>query len=116
MGMQIGAPVSAVRAHEELFSYWASRRQEGRLRPAFDWLAGQEHGRLVWAYIFKLCGWNKISLTYFAGGDVAPLKTECKEAQRAVYEQLRKMVSPELLAKLEFEAEFGAAETKKGEK
>jgi hypothetical protein len=29
--MQIGSPVSAVRAHEELFSYWASRRQEGRL-------------------------------------------------------------------------------------
>jgi hypothetical protein len=31
MGMQFGAPVSAVRAHEELFSYWASRRQGGRL-------------------------------------------------------------------------------------
>ncbi|HUO23569.1 MAG TPA: PAS domain-containing protein [Caulobacteraceae bacterium] len=29
--MQIGSPVSAVRAHEELFSYWASRRQGGRL-------------------------------------------------------------------------------------
>ncbi len=29
--MQIGAPVSAVRAHEELFSYWASRRQGGQL-------------------------------------------------------------------------------------
>ena len=29
--MQIGAPVSAVRAHEELFSYWASRRLGGRL-------------------------------------------------------------------------------------
>ena len=31
MGMQFGAPVSAVRAHEELFSYWASRRQGGQL-------------------------------------------------------------------------------------
>ena len=29
--MQIGQPVSAVRAHEELFSYWASRRLGGRL-------------------------------------------------------------------------------------
>jgi hypothetical protein len=29
--MQIGSPVSAVRAHEELFSYWASCRQGGRL-------------------------------------------------------------------------------------
>ena len=31
MGMQIGTSVSAVRAHEELFSYWASRRQGGQL-------------------------------------------------------------------------------------
>jgi len=31
MGMQFGTPVSAVRAHEELFSYWASRRQGGQL-------------------------------------------------------------------------------------
>ncbi len=31
MNMQIGAPVSAVRAHEELFSYWASRRQGASL-------------------------------------------------------------------------------------
>ncbi len=28
---QIGAPASAVRAHEELFAYWASRRVGGRL-------------------------------------------------------------------------------------
>ncbi len=29
--MQIGTPISAVRAHEEMFAYWASRRQGGRL-------------------------------------------------------------------------------------
>jgi len=29
--MQIGAPATAVRAHEELFAYWASRRDRGRL-------------------------------------------------------------------------------------
>jgi hypothetical protein len=29
--MQISTPVSAVRAHEEMFAYWASRRQGGRL-------------------------------------------------------------------------------------
>ena len=28
---QIGAPATAVRAHEELFAYWASRRESGRL-------------------------------------------------------------------------------------
>ena len=29
--MQMGAPATAVRAHEELFAYWASRRAAGRL-------------------------------------------------------------------------------------
>ncbi|CAN5335471.1 motility/cell cycle regulatory protein MopJ [soil metagenome] len=29
--MQMGAPATAVRAHEELFAYWASRREQGRL-------------------------------------------------------------------------------------
>ena len=29
--MQLGTPVGAVRAHEEMFAYWASRRQGGRL-------------------------------------------------------------------------------------
>ena len=29
--MQVGTPVNAVRAHEEMFAYWASRREDGRL-------------------------------------------------------------------------------------
>jgi hypothetical protein len=29
--MHIGTPVGAARAHEEMFAYWASRRQGGRL-------------------------------------------------------------------------------------
>ena len=29
--MQVGTPVGAVRAHEEMFAYWASRRENGRL-------------------------------------------------------------------------------------
>lgn len=31
MAAQIGAPAAAIRAHEELFGYWASLRQGGRL-------------------------------------------------------------------------------------
>jgi len=31
MGYEMGAPATAVRAHEELFAYWASRREGGRL-------------------------------------------------------------------------------------
>ena len=29
--MQVGTPIGAVRAHEEMFAYWASRRQGGQL-------------------------------------------------------------------------------------
>ena len=85
------------------------------MRQAFDWLLKQENGRIVWAKIFDLCGYNKSSLSYFAGGDVAPLKTDCKEAQRLIYMELRKMVSPDLLAKAEFEAEFGVVKTPEAE-
>ncbi len=28
---QVGAPAAAMRAHEEMFAYWASRRESGRL-------------------------------------------------------------------------------------
>ena len=91
------------------------RRKEGRLRQAFDWLLRQENGRLVWAKIFDLCGYNKSSLAYFAAGDVAPMKTECKEAQRLIYMDLRKLVPPELLVEAEYEAEFGP-KIAKGEK
>ena len=31
MSMQLGAPTTAVRAHEELFAYWAGLRSQGRL-------------------------------------------------------------------------------------
>ncbi|HZK99104.1 MAG TPA: PAS domain-containing protein [Caulobacteraceae bacterium] len=31
MSVEMGAPASALRAHEELFAYWASRRKGGRL-------------------------------------------------------------------------------------
>jgi hypothetical protein len=36
MGMQMGAPSAAMRAHEELFAYWAGRRRGGRLPQRAD--------------------------------------------------------------------------------
>lgn len=95
------------------------QRQEARERAAFDWLLKQENGRIVWSVIFRLCGYNKPSLSFFSSGDVAPMKTECKDAQRVVYLELRKMVPPELLSQAEYEAEFGVkpqTNDKKGEK
>ena len=84
------------------------RRKEARVLAAFDWLLKQEDGRLVWAWFFNRCGYNKTALLRLASGDVAVLSTECLAAQREVYLAARKMISaPELLAAAEFEAEFG---------
>ncbi len=84
------------------------RRKEARVLAAFDWLLKQEDGRIVWAWFFNRCGYNKTALLRLASGDVAPLSTECLAAQREVYLAARKMISaPELLCAAEFEAEFG---------
>lgn len=104
---------AAVERDEEI------KRKEARKLAAFDWLLQQENGRIVWAWLFERCGYNKPVLMRMAGGDIAPVSTECAAAQREVYRDLRKMISaPELLAAAEFEAEFGVAKSKKleGEK
>ena len=44
--MQVGTPVSAVRAHEEMFAYWASLRQGGRL-PGRDAIHPQHFKRYL---------------------------------------------------------------------
>ena len=36
MSTQLGASATAVRAHEELFAYWAGLRRRGRALPARD--------------------------------------------------------------------------------
>ena len=90
-----------------------AKRRESRKRMAFHWLLQQENGRIVWAWLFERCGYNKPVLMRAAGGDVAPLSTECLAAQREVYRELRKMISsPDLLAAAEYEAEFGVKEVK----
>ena len=96
----------------------ARKRRDNELRRAVDFLLKNDQGRIFWSYLFNICGYNKPSLTRFAGnGDVAPMSTECKDAQRLIYLELRKLATPELLAKMEFQAEFGAKEetSKKGD-
>jgi len=90
--------------------------REARVRAAFDWILQQENGRIVWAWLFERCGWAKPVLMRTAGGDVAPLSTECLAAQREVYREMRKMVpTPEFLAAVEFMAEFGPVKLKVSE-
>jgi hypothetical protein len=46
MGIQMGAPATAVRAHEELFAYWSSRREGARL-PGRDRIHPGDFKRLL---------------------------------------------------------------------
>lgn len=107
---RVEAEKAVVAAQEE------QKRRDARVRQAFGWLLKQENGRVVWGEIFRLCGYNQPSLSFFTAGDVAPLKTECRDAQRVVYLQLRKLAPPDLLAQAEFEAEFGPKPEKKDDK
>lgn len=102
------------REKEQADAVDAKQRAEVRLRAVVDSFLKSEEGRLLWAHIFNLCGYSKSSLTRMAGGDIAPMSTECKEAQRLVYIELRKLATPELLSSAEFFAEFGT-QLKKGE-
>lgn len=85
----------------------ARKREEARVLAAFDFMAKNEHGRVVWKWLFERCGYNKPVLMRQAGGDIAPLSTECMAAIREVYRDVRKLVGPEVLASVELEAEFG---------
>ena len=79
--------------------------REEKLNRSIDEVLRTEAGRDVWAFIFNLCGYNTSSLTSKNDGEVAPLSTECKEAQRLVYIRLRNRASKELLAAVEQLAE-----------
>jgi len=100
----------------------ARQRKAAQLRQAVDWMLRDERGRLVWAWLFDRCGYNKPILMRAAGGDVLPLSTEALAAIREVYRDARKLALPDILARTEYEAEFGQpwpepqAEEKKGDK
>lgn len=81
------------------------KKQVQRLRIAVDFILKNEHGKIFWAHLFRECGYNLSSLTRKTDGDIAVLSTECKEAQRLVYINLRKLASRELLVAVEDAAE-----------
>jgi hypothetical protein len=65
-----------------------------------------ESGRALWVELFHKCGYNLSSLRVSrVTGDIAPLSTECAETLRALYIDLRRLASPELLAVAERMAE-----------
>jgi hypothetical protein len=84
----------------------ARRKKDAqRLRIAISVVLKSEHGKILWAHLFRECGYNLSSLTRKLDGEVAPLSTECKEAQRLIYINLRKLAPRELLIAVEDAAE-----------
>ena len=100
---------TAVAAHDELMTdaQEAARREAARLRQSVDAVLKTEAGQVMWGFLFRVCGYNKTSLTQKTDNDIAEMPTACKEAQRLVYIELRKLASPEILARTDQVAEFG---------
>lgn len=82
-----------------------SSKETNKLKIAVDEVLRTPHGRALWAHLFNQCGYNVTSLVRKVDGEMAPMATECKEAQRLVYINLRSLASPTLLAKAEELAE-----------
>lgn len=102
---QAQAESAAARAAAVAAGAALRKKKAGELRIAVNALLKTPHGRTFWAHLFEVCGYNVSSLTKRGDGDIAVLSTECKEAQRLIYINLRKLASRELLAPVEDAAE-----------
>lgn len=80
---------------------------EGRsIGKSIDAVLRTDEGKDLFAHLANVCGFFVTSLTHKrSDGEVAVLTTECKEAQRLVYLDLRKLASRGLLAEAEALAE-----------
>ena len=84
------------------------RAHELRIRVAVDAVLQTEPGRVLWAHLFNICGYNRSSLAVDPrSGDAMTQATQHNEAMRMVYLKMRSLVSPEVLVKAERLAEFG---------
>ena len=76
-----------------------------KLNAQIDAVLRTEEGQAFWAHLANFCGFFVSSLKRKADGEIAVSTTECLEAQRNVYLQLRKRPSRELLRRAEDLAE-----------
>lgn len=74
-------------------------------RKFIDAVLRTEAGKDFFAYLHNECGYSVSSLVLQSDGEVAKLSTECQEAQRRVYIQLRDLADPDLRAVAEARAE-----------
>ena len=92
------------------------QKMEKDLRIAIDGALKTPAGRGLFIVLFHLCGYNRSStVTNPTSGEVLPLATQHNEGMRRAYIELRKRATPELLAPVEYEAEFGVDGIEKGQ-
>ena len=99
------AAASAARTAAVKASAEKKDRAERRLRSAVDAVLKTEPGRVLWAHLFQVCGYNITSLEHRTDGELAPLATEAREAQRLIYIRLRSLPSRALREAAEIFAE-----------
>lgn len=99
------AEASAARAAAVKSAAEKKDRAEKRLRGAVDAVLKTEPGRVLWAHLFQVCGYNITSLEHRTDGELAPLATEAREAQRLIYIRLRSLPSRALREAAEIFAE-----------
>ena len=83
--------------------------EEEKLAQNIDEVLRTEAGRAFWAFLARRLGFFETSLVVRKDGEIAQLSTDCKEAQRLVYLELRRRASRELLAVAEQLAETPVA-------
>lgn len=82
------------------------KREEARIRVAVDQILKTEAGRILFSYLFHLCGYNRSSIAVDpVSGEVQTVATQHNEAMRLVYLKLRSKASRALLAPVEDAAE-----------
>lgn len=79
--------------------------EDATLRRDVDAILRTEPGRRFWAHLARRLGFYQSSLRRRPDGEVAALSTECLEAQRLVYLELRQIPSRALLTPAEELAE-----------
>ena len=80
--------------------------EDKRLAYSFDSVLRTPEGQVVWAWLARRLGFFSTSLRQKADGEVAVLSTECREAQRLVYLEMRSIPTRELRAMAEEFAEL----------
>lgn len=88
---ETAAAASAARAAAVKSAAEKKERAQKRLRAAVDAVLKTEPGQILWAHIFQICGYNSTSLEHRTDGELAPLATEAREAQRLIYIRLRSL-------------------------